>query len=157
MSNTTHGHTKKPKGRGFQLAHTHSPKKRRLEDTDADASTTSEANVTPTASSSSTETTDATFFGLLPPPRRIFIADAPGNVIPTASSSSSAAQALYIPAHHRLERQDLFREPRDLGSASSSSASVRFFFLFYSSTSRPALTSPYASSHRWTPMTTILT
>ena len=49
----------------------------------------------------------------------------------SASSSSSAAQTLYIPGDRRLERQDLFREPRDLGSASSSSSSssapVRFF------------------------------
>jgi hypothetical protein len=76
----------------------------------------------------------------------------------SASSAASAADRLLRQQSRSLEPyRRLPRTNLSDSSSSSSSASVRCFFLFYSRTSRPALTSPYASSHRWTTMTTILT
>ena len=100
MSNNTHGYGKKPKG-GFKMGNKASPNSspnKNLPEQIADA---------PTASSSSSAV------------QALYIPTTARD-LGSASSSSSAAQTLYIRGDRRPERQDLFGEPRDFGSASSS-------------------------------------
>jgi hypothetical protein len=101
----TYGHTTKPKGRGFKLAHTHSPKKRLLQDADADADDA--------VASAAFPTTAARDLLSAPSSSAMLIDDPTVSSTPSASSSGSAMQ-IAAPS-----------DTRDLGSASSAASAMQ--------------------------------